>query len=230
MAVEQREAARGETVIHSDHGTQFTSWAFTESSHVRAGAIDGPHRRLQRQRADRSVVVTDADRAARHAPLDDARRTRRREKESLTSLSGDYGLVVSAGNERWSTYGAQRSQPVAIGGKWNARESGSKRRKPLPWVATSCLRRSMVRRGSTVRVRQRACTIYLQNASYLVANETVGVNPGDLGTGLAHHLMGVVSSARSDRPRGDRPRRAKGRRAPPPPRRAFGRSPTSRRG
>src|SRR5207302_1298807 len=30
MAIEQREAARGETVIHSDHGTQFTSWAFTE--------------------------------------------------------------------------------------------------------------------------------------------------------------------------------------------------------
>ncbi len=27
MAVEQREATRGETVIHSDHGTQFTSWA-----------------------------------------------------------------------------------------------------------------------------------------------------------------------------------------------------------
>ena len=30
MAIEQREAARGETVIHSDHGTQFTAWAFTE--------------------------------------------------------------------------------------------------------------------------------------------------------------------------------------------------------
>jgi putative transposase len=30
MAIEQREAARGGTVIHSDHGTQFTSWAFTE--------------------------------------------------------------------------------------------------------------------------------------------------------------------------------------------------------
>jgi transposase InsO family protein len=30
MAIEQREAARGETIIHSDHGTQFTSWAFTE--------------------------------------------------------------------------------------------------------------------------------------------------------------------------------------------------------
>jgi hypothetical protein len=108
-----------------------------------------------------SVVVTDADQVARHAPLDDARRTRRREKESLTSLSGDYGLVVSAGNERWSSYGAQRAQPVAIGGKWNARESGSKRRKPLPWVATSCLRRSMVRRGSPVRVRKRASSFCL---------------------------------------------------------------------
>src|SRR6266576_4333407 len=28
--------------------------------------------------------------------------------------------------------------------------------KPLPWIATGCLRRSMVGRGSTVRVRQRA--------------------------------------------------------------------------
>lgn len=30
MAVEQREAVRGQTIIHSDHGTQFTSWAFSE--------------------------------------------------------------------------------------------------------------------------------------------------------------------------------------------------------
>ena len=30
MAIEHREAQRGETVIDSDHGTQFTSWAFTE--------------------------------------------------------------------------------------------------------------------------------------------------------------------------------------------------------
>jgi len=30
MAIEQRDAQRGETVIHSDRGTQFTSWAFTE--------------------------------------------------------------------------------------------------------------------------------------------------------------------------------------------------------
>jgi transposase InsO family protein len=30
MAIEQRAAHRGKTVIHSDHGTQFTFWAFTE--------------------------------------------------------------------------------------------------------------------------------------------------------------------------------------------------------
>ena len=30
MAIEQRDAARGTTVIHSDHGTLLTSWAFTD--------------------------------------------------------------------------------------------------------------------------------------------------------------------------------------------------------
>jgi len=30
MAIEQRDSVRGKTVIHSDHGTQFTSWAFSE--------------------------------------------------------------------------------------------------------------------------------------------------------------------------------------------------------
>lgn len=30
MAIEQRDPQDGTTVIHSDHGTQFTSWAFTQ--------------------------------------------------------------------------------------------------------------------------------------------------------------------------------------------------------
>ena len=34
MAVEQREAQGSDTVIHSDHGTQFTSWAFTERARM----------------------------------------------------------------------------------------------------------------------------------------------------------------------------------------------------
>src|SRR6266480_2801690 len=45
---------------------------------------------------------------------------------------------------------------VAISGKSDARGSGENKPKPLPWVATGCVRSSMVRRGSTVRVRQRA--------------------------------------------------------------------------
>jgi hypothetical protein len=56
----------------------------------------------------------------------------------------------------WSIYGAERSQPVATGGKWDCPENGSNKPKPLPWVATSCRAPKMVRRGSTVRVRQRA--------------------------------------------------------------------------
>ena len=32
MAIEQRDATRG-TVIHSDHGTQFTAWTFTDRAH-----------------------------------------------------------------------------------------------------------------------------------------------------------------------------------------------------
>ena len=63
---------------------------------------------------------------------------------------------ASADNAAWSLYGAQRSQLVATGRKWEGVENGSDKRKPLPWVATRCLSRSMVRRGSTVRVRQRA--------------------------------------------------------------------------
>src|SRR6266545_6813929 len=38
----------------------------------------------------------------------------------------------------WSVYGAERSQPVATGGKWRGREDRSNRRKALPWVATGC--------------------------------------------------------------------------------------------
>ena len=47
-------------------------------------------------------------------------------------------------------------QPVAINGKSTERKSGENKPNPLRPIATGCVRRSMVRRGSTVRVRQRA--------------------------------------------------------------------------
>jgi hypothetical protein len=52
-------------------------------------------------------------------------------------------------------YGAPWLQPVAINRKRTTPKDGYKP-TPLPSVATHCLRCSMVRRGSTVRVRQRA--------------------------------------------------------------------------
>src|SRR6266516_35687 len=52
--------------------------------------------------------------------------------------------------EVWSVYGAERSQPVATGGRWDDLESGSDTRKPLPWVATSCPDPKMVSRASAV--------------------------------------------------------------------------------
>jgi hypothetical protein len=51
------------------------------------------------------------------------------------------------------------SRAVATDGsrsQWDAAERGSDRRKRLRWVATGCRRVRMVRRGSAVRVRQRA--------------------------------------------------------------------------
>ena len=53
-------------------------------------------------------------------------------------------LVVRSDNEGWSLYGAQRLHPVAIGGNGTDLKTAQKRRKPLPWVATSCPSRSMV--------------------------------------------------------------------------------------
>src|ERR671936_389624 len=62
--------------------------------------------------------------------------------------------VALSGNKVWSLYGAPWLQPVAIGGKSRSLRNGRNKRKPLPWVA-------MVRRGSTVRVRQRASVFSL---------------------------------------------------------------------
>ena len=56
----------------------------------------------------------------------------------------------------WSLYGAPWLQPVAIAGKSAAPRNRKNKRNPLRLAATGGLRRSMVRRGSTVRVRQRA--------------------------------------------------------------------------
>jgi hypothetical protein len=65
---------------------------------------------------------------------------------------------------RSSLVGQQRMEPlwspvVATGGDRSQiaqAQTPPKQAKPLPWVATGCRKQRMVRRGSTVRVRQRA--------------------------------------------------------------------------
>ena len=69
-------------------------------------------------------------------------RNRVRSGKSLALLRG----VVTLDNQRWSLYGAQRSEPVANG---RAPRTGSDKRKPLPSAGASCLSRSVVRRGSS---------------------------------------------------------------------------------
>ena len=57
----------------------------------------------------------------------------------------------------WSFYGAPWLQPVAISGKSTEPRSGGNTPKTLRRVATGCLRRCMVRRGSTVESVRGLC-------------------------------------------------------------------------
>src|ERR687887_2204755 len=75
--------------------------------------------------------------------------------------------VVTTGNKGWSLYGAPWFQPVAIGGKSRSLRHCRNKRKPLPCVATACRSERMVKRGSTVRVRQRASTNRLQSGRFV---------------------------------------------------------------
>lgn len=73
MAIEHRDADHGNTVIHSDHGTQFTSWAFTDRARQSGlvpsmGSVGDCY---DTQCDDRGLLVADASRAAQHAPLED---------------------------------------------------------------------------------------------------------------------------------------------------------------
>src|SRR5205823_5061284 len=78
--------------------------------------------------------------------------------------------VAKADNEGWSLYGARWLQPVATTGKSRGPVNRKSKPNPLPPAATGCLRTSMVRRGSTVRVRQRASRNALQSPTLRYPN------------------------------------------------------------
>src|SRR5205823_9317321 len=92
------------------------------------------------------------------APHDGCSRVHRRDQPEarLRDPRPRPALLTDTANKRWSLYGAPWVQPVAISGKSLGRTNGRNKPKPLPWVAIDCHEEYMVRRGSTVRVRQRA--------------------------------------------------------------------------
>jgi hypothetical protein len=76
-----------------------------------------------------------------------------------SSTAGRRAVEIPLSSEsgpRWSIYGAKRAQTAAIGRSSAGPENGSDKPIPPRTVALSCVHNEMVRRGSTVRVRQRA--------------------------------------------------------------------------
>jgi transposase InsO family protein len=73
MAIDSRSPAAG-GIIHGDHGTQFTSWTFTERApQSRAAALPGQRRRSLRQRRRGIVLGPHANRAAQPAAMEHPR-------------------------------------------------------------------------------------------------------------------------------------------------------------
>ena len=112
-------------------------------THNSAPALS-PHRRNRR-----------SERHERHRPLHG-----QGSPSAPAAASAAPGLmaagVASSDNEEWSLYGAPWLQPAAISGKSTGSKTRRNKQNRLPPAATSCARRSMVRRGSPVRVRKRA--------------------------------------------------------------------------
>jgi hypothetical protein len=73
----------------------------------------------------------------------------------------------------WSIHGAQRAQPVATGRKWERDKNGSNRPIGNRWQPTATVSERMVRRGSTVRVRQRALRKASKWPSFVLAHRPI---------------------------------------------------------
>jgi hypothetical protein len=95
-----------------------------------------------------------------------------------TSGGGSPVPTKDSGYPTWSIYGAQRAQPVATRGKWEGAENGSNGPIGNRWQPTATVSERMVRRGSTVRVRQRALqnrrTSALSRSGRLAPTRTCG--------------------------------------------------------
>ena len=87
MAIWRRRPPDGQTIAHSDHGSQYTSWAFGRRLRAAGPArLDGLDRRLLRQQRRRELLRHPATRAPRRAPLGHPRPARPRDLRLDRSL------------------------------------------------------------------------------------------------------------------------------------------------
>src|SRR6266536_592465 len=84
----------------------------------------------------------------------------------------------------WSLYGAPWLQLVAINGKSDGRGRAENKPNPLPWAASGCREKYMVRRGSPVRVRKRA--LQKRRKSALSHSDRLARNPTCAGYGAVY--------------------------------------------
>src|SRR5437870_3990774 len=78
------------------------------------------------------------------------------------AAAGEASIVTRANARSWSIYGAERGQPAANGRKPIRPDNGSNKPSRSRRRRTATVQDLMVRRGSTVRVRQRASRRSLQ--------------------------------------------------------------------
>jgi hypothetical protein len=73
-------------------------------------------------------------------------------------------------------------------------EKPQNKRKPLPWAATGCREERMVRRGSTVRVRQRASQKRCKSALLLFRDLAITPSCSGMEHFLEHSALGAPAN------------------------------------
>jgi hypothetical protein len=81
------------------------------------------------------AAVIPGSHVRRYRQLDVSPQDRKEGSGSLTEATRSF--VVRAGNEEWSTFGAQRLQPVAIGGKGDCPQEAPRRARSGRWPSSS---------------------------------------------------------------------------------------------
>ena len=98
MAIDSRRPSPG-GIIHGDHGTQFTSWAYLQGEERRPAALARHGRRSLRQRGRRVILGAHAGRAA-EPPAVGSSSPMRSSSTSRASTTADGATAPSAGPPR----------------------------------------------------------------------------------------------------------------------------------